>query len=409
MRSHPRPGLPVIAALVVGASLGAAQAPINDNCANVFNLPVPFTIVWNNIGATLESGSGACVPIGADVWFRIVAPFSGTAIASTCSLLSPGSANFDTVITIRQDYACGFNTVLGCSDDAPNCSLASHCTAPVTIGQSYMIQVGGYNGAMGNFNLYVNVTPQVPSNDHCSAAIAVIANSYASAETFGATTGPEPTASCTATYNDVWYSFVAPTSGQYTASTCYAPNLSMNTVAAVWQGSCGNLTEVACKDNGCGGTSGGSMVTWCAVAGTSYFISVGSTGNYGGTFSMIINPSSNPPMELAFFNAGSGSLGFSVRNGPLGGTEFTAITANQGAYPNAWFSGIDPGIPELLNEWSTGYPFSAPLSPLCGSVVVGPFFGLPNGLTVYAVSLGFAPGAMDHPIKFSNPASATIP
>jgi hypothetical protein len=272
-----------------------------------------------------------------------------------------------------------------------------------------LIQVGGYNGAQGNFNLYVNVVPAVPSNDSCANAIPIIANSYASAETWGATTGPDPTPSCASVQHDVWYSFVAPASGPFTANTCYAPNLSMNTAIGVWQGSCGALTPIACEDNGCGGSSGGSSVTWCATAGTNYFLSVGGVNGSVGTFSMIVNPATNPPMKLAFFNSGAGSLGLSVQNGPLGGTEFTAVTFNQGAYPNAWFYGIDTSIPELLNEWTVGYPFSAALSALCGNVVVGPFFGLPNGLTVYGISLGFNPGSAGHPTKFSNPASATIP
>ena len=400
--------LGVLAALVTITSLGAAQAPINDNCANPYGLPVPYTLVgWSNTGATLGTGSsGACVSIGADVWFRIQAPCSGTAVASTCSTFTSGSANFDTVITIRYDVQCS-GSVIGCNDDAPCCALASHCTAPVTLGQFYLIQVGGYNGATGNFNLYVDVIPDVPPNDHCSGAIPVVVSNYSSAaQNFGATTGPEPTASCTTTYKDVWYSFVAPASGQYTANTCYSASYGTNTAVAIWQGSCGALTQVACSHTGC---NPGSSVTWCANAGTNYFISVGSPNNLGGQFLLIVDPSSNPAMELAFFNSGPGSIGYSVRNGPLGGSEFTAITTNHGAYPNGWFSGIDPGIPDVLNEWSVGYPFSAPLSPLCGSVVVGPFFGLPAGLTVYAVSLGFAPGAMVYPIKFSNPASASVP
>jgi hypothetical protein len=411
MRRHYalRPAVPAI--LAVLASLAAAQAPPNDNCSQAWTLYPPHVISGSTVGATWE-GHGGCAMIGADVWFVFTAPFTGTATASTCPLFAGGgSANFDTVITIRQwsFNQCSQTVIACCSDDAFGCGLSSHCVAPITIGQSYLVQVGGYTGLAGNYTLSLYCTPQIPANDACANAVPVIPNSYYVGENFGATTGPDPTGSCVNVQKDLWYSFSAPTNGLYTADTCYPTAFSFDTAIAVWQGTCGALTQVACDDNGCPGGQGRSSATWCASAGTTYLISVGGANGSHGQFNFIVNPSVNPPMKLAFFNSGPGSLGFSITNGPLGGTEFTAMTFTQGAYPNAWFFGIDPSVPEVLDEWATGYPFTAPLSALCGSVMVGPFLGLPAGLTVYAVSLGFAPAAGGHPSKFSNPASGTVP
>ena len=399
--------LATLSVLVSALSIVPAQIPSNDLCSNAFQLFVPHVISGSTVGAGFEAGGGACAPIGADVWFKFVAPFTGTAIVTTCSIFG-GTANFDTVIVIREHFMCGVSSWVGCNDDS--CfSLQSSCTAPITIGLTYDIQIGGYQGAVGNYTLSLSATPAVPTNDSCATAIPIFTNSYASAENFGATTGPDPTPNCSTVFKDVWYAFVAPSNGNYTANTCYAPNLTLSSVVSVWQGACGALTQVGCNSNGCPGVLGGSSATWCATAGTTYYVSVGGIGTSGGTFSLLINPSTNPPMELAFFNVGAGTLGFTVKNGPLGGSELTVITVNQGAYPVAWFAGISPSLQEIVDEWNTGYPFVAPLSPVCGGVVVGPFNNLPPGLTVYAVSLGFAPGATGFPSKFSNPASATIP
>src|SRR5262245_54637535 len=88
--------------LALSGSSALSQTPPNDNCSGAYTLYVPHIISGSTVGATVEPNYGACGNIAADVWFTFVAPFSGTATASTCPLLSAGSANFDTVIVIRQ-------------------------------------------------------------------------------------------------------------------------------------------------------------------------------------------------------------------------------------------------------------------------------------------------------------------
>jgi hypothetical protein len=73
------------------------------------------------------------------VWFRYVAPCSGTATATTCGL-----AAFDTVL-LALDSCDG--TELACRDDS--CGLQSTITFDVAAGQDYLVRVSGFAGNTG--------------------------------------------------------------------------------------------------------------------------------------------------------------------------------------------------------------------------------------------------------------------
>ena len=78
----------------------------------------------------------------------------------------------------------------------------------------------------------------------------------------------------------VWWSWVAPSSGQVTIDTIGS---SFNTVLGVYTGTLGSLTVVA-ENNDIGGSTNQSRVTFNAVAGTEYIILVGGTRIFGGLY-----------------------------------------------------------------------------------------------------------------------------
>jgi hypothetical protein len=231
---------------------------------------------------------------------------------------------------------------------------------------------------------------QAPANDHCASAVTLGAAAVAGTNV-AATTGPEPVPSCQTSGKDVWYSWVAPCAGTYTISTC-SPATNFATVVAVWDGfaGCPAIVEAGCSDFCVSGGFQGASAIFNAAAGHQYYVSVGGISGASGTFSL--SASLGPAMTLAFFSAGPGTIGYVVTEGPGSGLSFVAIALAAGTYPNGWFYGVDIPWPDLMNEIAMGYPFFVTLQS-CGGAVVGPFAGLPPGLTLFGVGLGIPPGS----------------
>jgi hypothetical protein len=118
-----------------------------------------------------------------------------------------------------------------------------------------------------------------PSNDDCANAMIVLAGttSTSNLRATGATTSPCGTSDTT----DVWYRFIAPSSGLVEARTCGAQ---FDTTIAVY-GSCGGAA-IACNDNACGLAS---RVQWNAIFNTAYWIRVAGNGGSTGNFDLTID------------------------------------------------------------------------------------------------------------------------
>jgi hypothetical protein len=229
--------------------------------------------------------------------------------------------------------------------------------------------------------------PAQVANDNCATAIPITAT-VTGATNVGATLGPDPVPTCPTMTGDVWYSWVAPCNGAYTASTC-GGSTNFSTIVAVWTGACGGLTQVGCSDVCVSGALQGASVTFMAIVGTAYRISVGGNSGATGTFDLSLTLGAG--MSLGFFHGGPGSMGYFITEGPTVGTAFVAITLTAGQFPAGWFLGLDIAWIDLLNELTIGYPFVLPLQ-LCGNAQVGPVTGLPSGLQVFAVALALPPG-----------------
>jgi hypothetical protein len=252
------------------------------------------------------------------------------------------------------------------------------------------------------------VAAQAPTNDHCAGAIPVSLGTIGGSSV-GATWGPDPTPPCAPGFDDVWYSFTAPCNGVMAAGTC-AAGTNFDTVLTVWDGSggCGALVPILCVDDFCGPPYSplASYVTWQAVAGTTYYLSVAGFLGATGSFDLTVE---SPYTEFEFFTAGPGTVGYKIRGGPPGGAAFVAMTLNGFLYPYGWFNGIDIDFIELGFQLSAGYPFLVPTGAVCGDALVGPFSGLPAGLTLYGVCVGLTAGVpLPDPRYTSAPASIQI-
>jgi hypothetical protein len=407
-----RSTLIALAALVCVA--GASAQVTNDSCSSatpIFDGVTPGT----NVGSTTGPDPvGNCGAMGQDVWYAYTSSCTGTVTASFCGA---GNATYDTVLAAWSG-TCSCLAELTCNDDF--CGLQSEITFFANAGVVYYISVGGFGGNTGTFNLNLFCTPgppppPPPANDTCSTAIFVTEGVVTPGTNVGATVGSACGGSDPSVTNcgfnngaDVWYTIVPVCSGTYTATTC-VNGTSYDTVLGIWDGTlgCAGLTPLACNDDNCSlGTQFlSSTVTWSATAGSVYYISVSGYFGATGTFNLLV--SSGAGLTLTFQTPGPGALGYQVLGGPPSGTQFTAIALVAGAYPFGWFHGIDIAFADLIGQITLGFPFATPLSS-CGDSTVGPFFGLPSGLTVYGVSLGI-PVGLPYPTTASAPATATIP
>lgn len=115
----------------------------NDECVGA--APITCTVYGqNNFGATTSPGS----PCGSedDRWYAFTASQTGPYTFTTIN-----NANFDTVISL---YDACEGTYLGCNDDFGGTAQSSLGTT-LTAGQTVYVRVGGWLGALGNFNLHV--------------------------------------------------------------------------------------------------------------------------------------------------------------------------------------------------------------------------------------------------------------
>ncbi len=256
--------------------------PAGDDCAT----PVVAMLGANpfdntNAGTsypTVTCGFGGA-PFSKDVFFSFVAPATDGYTLQTCD----SSAPFDTGIEVWDACPEAGGVMLACNDDGPGClNYSSFLGADLVGGATYIIRVGGWNGAFGATEL--NITqgaPVGPPNDDCANASVAIVGSNPF-DTNGSTTdGANPTdPSCGAFgggfFNDVWFSFAAPTSESYTVSLCSA---TWDTRLDIYD-ACGGLI-VACNDDSCGSLA--SEIAFTAVAGSSYTIRIGGygAGNFG--------------------------------------------------------------------------------------------------------------------------------
>lgn len=254
--------------------------PANNACANAITAAYGNT-AFTTVSATTD-GPAACGSIANDVWYRFTACASGTVTVQTCSL-----ASWDTVLAAYSG-SCSALTQLACNDDA--CSTQSRLTFTATSGVSYLIRVGGYNGATGAGTLSISgpaCGPSGPANNICSAAT-VIGNGSFAGTTVNATNDGNATCGASTTTRDVWYSYTATCTGVLTVNTCTAA--SYDSVISVHTGCPGTTSnQLSCNDDSSTGACAGSTRSYLTInvtAGTNYKIRVSGYNGASGTFTL---------------------------------------------------------------------------------------------------------------------------
>ncbi len=260
--------------------------PLNDTCAGAESLACNSTVVVDNTLASTDASDPifSCHYGEPDqgvgtVWFTFVASDT-SALVQTCS-----SVVVDTELAVYSG-TCGSLVELACSEDA--CGffpgfLSRVCVEGLNVGETYYVQVASFdNDSRGEITVdLICPCPGPPANETCATAQSIPCNGTVFVDNSSSTTDlDDPVFSChdfgpTQGLGTVWYSFVASDTSAV-LSTCQSGVA--DTLLAVYDGSCGNLVEIACGNNECG--PGFSQLSRaCATGltiGQTYYVQVAS-------------------------------------------------------------------------------------------------------------------------------------
>lgn len=153
------------------------------------------------------------------------------------------------------------------------------------------------------------------------------------------------------TTHSVWYSWTAPFSGPVTMNTC---NSSFDTVLAVYTGfNVGSLSQIASDDDSCTSPNeAGSQVTFNAVVGTTYRISIRGFSGTEGTFTLGLKM---PPQNDNFANAQTLSGNSASANGT------TLAATRETGEPDHYLTN-PPDSDLWIGDHSVWYKWTAPFS-----------------------------------------------
>lgn len=342
-----------------------------DVTATIATIPgsSPNCAVPAMIGTTAGFGSTPnsttmtpCGGVPDDIWFAF------TPAATGGYLFAGGSP---------QDEIVGLFTLSGSTLITHVCGFsAPSVPASLTAGQTYYIGVGNsWNSTFGYAAIFLTISAIVPpANDECAGAIPLGIGTSPNVSNANATNSSAGSAPCPM-LRDLWFSFTPPADDYYSVATTGATTGSP--VIAVYD-ACGG------QQFGCGP----GKVVLPLSSGHTYMIRLGDNpAAYSGpgpiVAGLVIAVAAPPALAMGVL---PGQIGYIVYNGPPNRSYFVALTLNQGAFPFGAFWGIDATWAELTAQFLAGPPFRGFLSAQ-GTVVQGPFNGVPPGLTFYAVLL----------------------
>ena len=247
--------------------------PLNDSFAAAQSIPYrTVTLLANNDCASKQPSepNHAGNNGGHSIWYRWIAPASGSVVIST-----DGSA-LDTVLAVYTGSALNNLNVVASDDDSGE-GVNSRVTFNGSAGASYWIAVDGFGGAIGTVSLNVNPA----GNDAFVNCLAVPGStgSVSGRNALASREAGEPAHAGQTGGRSLWYCWTAPTNGPFTFET---RGTRFDTLLAVYRGTAVTaLTPVASDDDS--GPALTSRLTFEATVGTSYRIAVdgknAATGN----------------------------------------------------------------------------------------------------------------------------------
>jgi len=198
------------------------------------------------MGAYFEKSPPSCYAENkSGVWYQ----FTATQNDMTIKVKS----DFNDVLTVFSGNCTGLNEIACSNEDEFGFGGETLSLTGLTIGNSYYVRVSGadcnYGKPEGTFCIEleegINALPP-PINDNCTGAITLTGNNCFNGENLS-TTFSNNIPSCNQNVKaDIWYHFQASSSDSLFIST----QASFAEVITIYEGNCGNLTEITCADYG---------------------------------------------------------------------------------------------------------------------------------------------------------------
>jgi hypothetical protein len=253
-------------ALLLLLSSSAQAQVVNDDCAtavalttsSVCTVPVNGTVATATQSLAPTTACGFGLTSALDVWYSFTA-------TSTIHLVTL-APRFAAILDVRSG-SCAASTSVFCTTIANN-NTAAVSVGGLVSGQSYFIRVYPATnmpptGISSTFALCIGQGATGPTNDDCAGAISVpvntsgtCTNTVSADNTLATASAGNPVPTC-ANYQggDVWFSVTVPAGGAMTVQTVQATTGTDigDTGMSIYSGTCSNLTDVGCDDDGAGG------------------------------------------------------------------------------------------------------------------------------------------------------------
>ncbi len=228
--------------------------PSNDDACNAIPLTPDYTCnyqTFSNSYATLspEPDPGCANLLGSDVWFSVTVPAEGV-------------LTFDMQAGVMTDGGmaiyngdCNNLNLLACDDNTGTGNMPQITQTGLTPGETIWVRIWeNGNDNNGDFGICVKIPPPPPVNDDPCGAIEIIPDVSCNYQTFtnenstATDPGVAPAPGCASyTGQDVWFKVVVPPSGALTFDS--QSGAITDGGMAIYSGSCGALTLIACDDD----------------------------------------------------------------------------------------------------------------------------------------------------------------
>jgi hypothetical protein len=267
--------------LFAGPRPAFSSPPANDNFADADVIAtLPFSDSGDLNGTTTEPGeSTPCGFQPQTVWYTFT-PSSTTVISTDLNGSSGGL-----ILTAYQSNGGGIGGL-----GYMSCIYGGSLTFTANAGTTYYFQVGTYYYGSVHAQFNVREIPP-PPNDNFADAKAIGGLPFSdNVDMTAASLEPGEPATPAGSSGTAWYIFTATETKSLTANASGCCNAA--TLAAYTGDSLTDLTEVK--------SAFGGMLTFSAIAGTTYHIQLGRYGGFGGTIAMSFRLESTPPPEANF-------------------------------------------------------------------------------------------------------------
>ncbi|WP_323787818.1 T9SS-dependent choice-of-anchor J family protein [Psychroserpens sp.] len=281
----------------LGSTVDACPPPVpaNDDFANAIAIDCTTTgLTGSTASATLDEDD-APDGFGADmdaqnVWFSYDSATEGAADV-TVSLCG---STYDTSLLIYTGTTGNLTLVAGNDDNDAACgafSVQSELTFTANGTDTYYIAVEGFNfNSVGDFTMTITCAAScspAQANQDCASATGLTVDGSPTTQdnTCAVVNATQPSCDLFQSIADLWFTFVAPASGEVDIVTSLGTATASH--LAVYEGTCGALTELSCSTVA---TAGASLTG--LTGGNTYYIQLWNNGSEEGTIDITLSDAS---------------------------------------------------------------------------------------------------------------------